>query len=357
MLSINIPKHTIPEQYELSVLPSLAVESPFDILIKVHAASINPVDVKKASGATKLVLTDSFPYKLGYDCAGTVVDVGSQVTRFKAGDEVFVRLPECHRGSWSELARSTEEFVARKPQNLSMADAASIPLVAMTALQALRGYEGDLRGKTVFVPAGLSGTGLFACQLAKNVFGAGKVITTVSTAKVSQVKELLGEDVVDEIIDYKRVDPQSVIPPRSVDFIFDTTGIAMRYLALMRPKGTIVTVSILPSGDVLQNSSVMRRSPEKEDKAIVPFPIRIGLNVMHRIRVARASRYGVKYSSIFLETNAADLDSIRQWVEESKLKTVVGTKTYFKDIAEVRNACQVVFDGRGGVGKSVIMFV
>lgn len=143
------------------------------------------------------------------------MDTGAQVTRFKAGDEVFVRLPECQRGSWSELARSTEEFVALKPKGLSMEDAASIPLASMTALQALRGYEGNLEGKTVLIPAGRkifcpkfhhfwmltchSGcTGLFACQLAKNIFKAGKVITTVSTAKVPKVKELLGEGVVDE---------------------------------------------------------------------------------------------------------------------------------------------------------------
>ena len=159
------------------------------------------------------------------------------------------------------------------------------------------------------------------------------------------------------VIDYKKSDPKAVIPSQSVDFIFDTTGSAMEYLALMRPKGAIVTVSILSSGDVLQNSSVMRRSPDKQDKATVPFPIRVGLNIMDRIRVARASRYGVKYSSIFLEPNAIDLDSIRQWVEAGKLRTVVGTKADFKDLQAVRNACQVVFDGKGGVGKSVIMFV
>ena len=96
-----------------------------------------------------------------------------------------------------------------------MEDAASIPLASMTSLQALRGYEGDLEGKTVFIPAGrtffwihyyrlgtnlvkVGGTGLFACQLAKNIFKAGKVITTVSTAKVPKVKELLGEGIVDE---------------------------------------------------------------------------------------------------------------------------------------------------------------
>jgi hypothetical protein len=76
------------------------------------------------------------------------------VTRFKIGDEVFVRLPEFQRGSWSELARSTEEFVALKPKSISMEEAASIPLACMTALQALRGYEGNLEGKTVFIPAG-----------------------------------------------------------------------------------------------------------------------------------------------------------------------------------------------------------
>lgn len=96
----------------------------------------------------------SFPYKIGYDCAGTVTETGTGVTRFKQGDEVYVRLPECHRGAWSEFAKTSEEFVASKPASLSMADAASIPLAGMTALQALRKYRGDLEGKTVFVPGG-----------------------------------------------------------------------------------------------------------------------------------------------------------------------------------------------------------
>ena len=140
---------------------------------------------------------------------------------------VVLILPLSHLGAWSELAKTTEDFVALKPLSLSMEDAASIPLAAMTALQALRRYSGDLAGKTVFVPAGcmashdhppysstspkyhgqkanhlewaiVSGTGLFACQLAKKIFNAGKVITTVSTAKVARVNEFLGEGVVDE---------------------------------------------------------------------------------------------------------------------------------------------------------------
>ncbi|KAJ6108418.1 hypothetical protein N7523_009741 [Penicillium sp. IBT 18751x] len=357
MLSINVSKYTTPDNYELSEVPVPKIDSPKDILIRTHAASINPIDVKKASGASKLVLKDSFPYKIGYDCAGVVEEVGSDVIRFQAGDEVFVRLPECHRGAWSQYAKSTEDFVAPKPAGLSMEDAASIPLAAMTALQALRRYSGNLEGKTVFVPAGLSGTGLFACQLAKNVFKAGKVITTVSTAKIPKVDELLGHGVVDEIIDYTQTDPKTSIPERSVDFMLDTTASAMAYLSLMRPEtGTIVTISILTSGDVLQNSSLMRLSPDPTARATVPFPLRCSLNVLDRIRVLRASRWKVKYVSIFLEPNAKDLEMVKEWVENGKVRTVVGTRAHFKDIGAVRDACQKVFDGKGGIGKAVIVF-
>ncbi|GFG17889.1 Reticulon-4-interacting protein 1 -like protein, mitochondrial [Aspergillus udagawae] len=337
MYSINISKYTTPEYYELSELPAPTFEGPKDIVIKVHAACINPIDVKKASGVTKAVLTDDFPYKIGYDCAGTVAEIGPQVTRFKVGDEVFARLPEFHR------ARTTGDFVALKLTSLSMEDSASSPLAAVTALQAFRRYPGSLEGKTVFVPAGLSGTGLFACQLAKNVFKAGKVISTVSTSKIT-------------IIDYTKTDPKTVIPPQSVDFLFDTTGDSMTYLSLMRPTSVIVSIAILTSGDVLQNSSIMRLSPESNDRATVPFPIRIALNVLDRIRTIRASRRGVKYSAIFLEPNAKDLDSIREWVDSGKLRTVVGTKVPYKDLEAVRKACQVVFGSKGGVGKSVITF-
>jgi hypothetical protein len=100
----------------------------------------------------------------------------------------------------------------------------------------------------------------------------------------------------------------------------------MTYLSLMRPTSAIVSIAVLTSGDVLQNSSLMRLSPESNDRATVPFPIRIALNVLDRIRTIRASRRGVKYSAIFLEPNAKDLDSIREWVDSGKLRTVVGTK-------------------------------
>jgi NADPH:quinone reductase-like Zn-dependent oxidoreductase len=351
MQALNTPSYGPPSGYQISELPKPELENADYVIIKVHAASINPIDVKKASGMLKLAMKDSFPYKIGYDCAGVVTETGVGVSRIKVGDEVYTRLPEYCRGSCAEFVRCPEHFVSLKPPSLSWEQAASIPLAAMTALQALKRYDGDLAGKTVFIPAALSGTGLFACQLAKHVFRAGKVITTVSTSKIPKVPEFLGEGTVDEIIDYTKTDPRSAIEPGSVDFLFDTVGQAMDFLVLMRPKTSrIVSVSTLPSGDQLQNSSMM----ELPHKPTVPLPFRLALNGLDYVRQLRAWRYGTHYSYFFLQASAEDLDELRKYVEEGKLKTVVGTSVDLRDIEAVRNACQVVYDGKGGLGKLVI---
>ncbi|KAJ9298196.1 hypothetical protein DTO271G3_3801 [Paecilomyces variotii] len=369
MLSVGVSSHCKPSEYQLLELPRPEITDSKDVIIKVHAASVNPVDLKKAEGVFKIALKDSFPYKIGYDAAGTVVEVGTDVSRFKIGDAVYVRLPESHRGSWSEYAVCPEPYISLKPSSLSFEQAASIPLAATTAFQALRNYPGDLSGKTVLVPAGcnspfplgsrcsansmvVGGTGLFACQLAKNVFNAGKVITTVSTSKVPKVPELLGEGTVDEIIDYKKVDPKSVIEHGSVDFLFDTNGLAMEYLCLMRSgSGCIISISTAPSGTQLQNSAVMRLPHH----LTVPLVPRLALDMMDSIRKLRAKRYGVSYSYMFLEPSGEDLDTLRGYVEEGRLKTVVGTTANMQDIAEVRKACQVVYSNRGGLGKVIIV--
>ncbi|KAL2813991.1 chaperonin 10-like protein [Aspergillus granulosus] len=351
MLSVGINSHCKPFEYQLLEFPRPEITEPTDVIIKVHAASVNPVDVKKADGIFKLALKDSFPYKIGYDASGTVTDIGSGVARVKVGDAVYVRLPESHRGAWSEYAVCPESYVALKPPSLSFEDAASIPLAAMTAFQALKKYDGDLTGKTVFVPAGLGGTGLVACQLAKHVFHAGKVITTVSTSKVPKVPELLGEGTVDEIIDYKKTDPKTTIAHGSVDFLFDTTGVAMEYLCLMRPKTScIISISTAPSGTQLQNSGVMRLPHQPT----IPFVPRLVLNTMDSIRRLRAWRYGVSYSYMFLEPSGEDLDILRGYAEEGRLRTIVGTIVDMRDIEEVRKACQVVYSNQGGLGKTVI---
>ncbi|KAJ5766572.1 uncharacterized protein N7511_004188 [Penicillium nucicola] len=329
MLSVTAPTYTDPSKYELSTVLRPSVTDDEDVVIRVYAASVNPVDVKKADGVFKMAMKETFPYMIGYDAAGVIVEVGKEVKKLKVGDEVYTRLPEANRGAWSEYAKSTERYIALKPKNLSFADAAAIPLAGVTALQVLNKYEGSLEGKTVFIPSGLSGTGAFACQLAKNVFHAGKVITTVSTSKIPLVPELLGEGVVDQIIDYTKNDPLEIIPARSVDFMFDTTGDAMKYLSRMVPKtGLIVSISTMPSATTLQASSVMRRP----DNPRIPLVGRVFLNASDALRRARAWRWGVGYMYWFLDPTGKDLDCLRQYVEEGKVVSVVGSKVNMRDI-------------------------
>ncbi|KAK5103908.1 hypothetical protein LTS08_003331 [Lithohypha guttulata] len=288
---------------------------------------------------------------VGYDRAGVVKEVGDDVKKFKVGDEVYVRLPESHRGSWAEYATCPESYIASKPKMLNFEEAASLPLAAVTALQALRKYRGPLEGKTVFVPAGLSGTGSLACQLAKNVLHAGKVITTVSTAKIPKVPELLGPGVVDQIIDYTREEPTTVIPRGSVDFVFDTTGEAMRFLSLMTPStSSIVSISTLPSGTQLQGSSIMRRP----DNPQMPWLEYLSLNLLDIVSKLRARRWGVEYQYMFLEPDGEDLGEITNYVEEGLLRPVIGFTADMKNLDSVRKVAGFVYDGKGGLGKSVI---
>ncbi|PHH58486.1 hypothetical protein CDD82_2951 [Ophiocordyceps australis] len=226
-----------------------------------------------------------------------------------------------------------------------------MPLAGVTALQVLNKYKGSLQGKTVFIPAGLSGTGVAACQLAKNVFHVGKVITTVSTSKIAKVPELLGEGVVDQIIDYTKEHPRDVIPPRSVDLVFDTTGQAMEFLSLLVPStGLVVSISTQPSAKTLQASSVMQRP----DNPRIPMVGRIFLDSADMVRRLRAWRWNVGYLYWFLDPNGNDLDKLTEYIDQGKLKPVVGAQVHLKDIDKVREACALVYKGKGGLGKTVI---
>ncbi|KAI9742849.1 MAG: hypothetical protein M1818_003578 [Claussenomyces sp. TS43310] len=237
MRSLFVTAYTQPLKYEISELPTPKIEFPDHVLIRVHAASINPVDMAVAGGALKMLVTFPFPYKLGFDLSGTVAGIGDSVKGLAVGDEVFCCLPEQDRGSLSEYALTRASYLVPKPERLSHAEAASIPLVAMTALQAFEKVAGGLTGKNVFVPGGLSGVGSIACQLAKNVLGAAKVITTVSTQKLDKVDEKLGQGTVDQVvstvIDYKKTNPLKEIPRGSVDVLLETVGSAMTFVRLV----------------------------------------------------------------------------------------------------------------------------
>lgn len=215
----------------------------------------------------------------------------------------------------------------------------------------------------------MSGTGAYCCQLAKNVFKAGKVITTVSTGKIPKVPELLGEGVVDQskyshytqhrflktgilttiyiVIDYTKSDPKTEIPAGSVDFMFDTVGIAMDCLSLMRPQtGYLISIATTPSGDLLAEAGNMQ----------IGFPFRHVLNLVDSVRVWRAKRWNVTYRYVFMHPDGKDLEELKDHVENGKLRAVVGNTVHYKDVDAVKEACNVVFKAKGGIGKQVISF-
>lgn len=182
-----------------------------------------------------------------------------------------------------------------------------------------------------------------AIQLAKNAFKVGKVITTVSTAKIPKVEELLGKGVADQIIDYTKEDPASVIPSGSVDFMFDTMNQATAYLKILKKGGVIVSVSGIPFGPDLRS-----RTPD------MPFYIGGVLGLLSGITRFRTWYHGVSYSYLFMQSLASDLARLSQWIDNGTLKPVVGRVANLANLQDVKAGCQEVYSGKGGIGKFVI---
>jgi alcohol dehydrogenase len=187
-----------------------------DVMVQVCAAGVNPRDAKIRDGEFKLVLPYRLPLVLGNDVAAIVVRVGSKVRRFKAGDEVYARPHQDRIGTFAEFIAINEGDVAMMPKALTMEEAASIPLVGLTAWQALI-ERGELKkGQKLFVQAGSGGVGTLAIQLAKHV--GATVATTTSAGNIELVKNL-GADVV---IDYKKQDFESLL--HDYDVVFEQSG-------------------------------------------------------------------------------------------------------------------------------------
>ena len=183
-----------------------------DVLVQIHAAGVNVVDSKIRNGEFKSFLRYRLPLILGHDVAGVVVRVGSRVRRFKPGDEVYAA--DGRAGAFAEFIAIEENDVAIKPKDLTMEEAASIPLVGLTAWQVLVERANLRRGQKVLIHAGSGGVGTFAIQLAKHI--GATVATTTSTANVDLVRSL-GADVV---IDYKKEDFADVL--RDYDVVLNS---------------------------------------------------------------------------------------------------------------------------------------
>ena len=275
-----------------------------DVLVDVHAAGVNMLDAKIRDGEFKLLVPYQAPFVLGHDLAGVVARVGSAVTRFTVADEVYARPRDGRIGTFAERIAVDEDDLALKPANLSMAEAASVPLVALTAWQALVERANLQPGQKVLVHAGSGGVGTYAIQLAKHL--GATVTTTTGTSNVEWVRDL-GADVV---IDYRTQDFETVA--HDYDIVLDTRGgdTLAKSLRVLSPGGTAIGLAGPPDPDFARRQGLR-------------LPLRLaiaGLSLKTRIT---ARRHGVRYSFILMRASGAQLDEITTLIDINVLRPII----------------------------------
>ena len=302
-----------------------------DVLIEIHASSVNVLDSKISTGEFKLILPYSFPLILGNDLAGIVVKVGSQVTRFKPGDEVYARPPQSRIGTFAERIAVDENAIAVKPANISMTQAASLPLVALTAWQVLVDTARLQKGQKVLIHAGSGGVGTIAIQLAKHL--GAFVATTTSTANVEWVK-MLGADVV---IDYKKQNFENVL--HGYDLVLNSLGTDAldKSLDVLKPGGQLISISGPPTALFAQEQGLSW--PLQQVMRLLSLGIR-----------RRARKQGIRYRFVFMRANGAQLQQISALVEAGIINPVIDRTFSFESTAE---ALKYVEQGRAK-GKVVV---
>lgn len=186
------------------------------VVVKLKATSINPIDWKTRQGYLQKMFDWEFPIVVGWDAAGIITEVGSQVTEWHVGDEVFARPATTARGTYAEYTLVDQDLLARKPKNISFEAAAAVPLAGLTAWQALFEYGKLTIGQKVLIQAGAGGVGSYAIQFAKN---SGAEVWTTASANHHQLLKNLGAD---QVIDYHQ--PEEVARLKNFDLIFDTLG-------------------------------------------------------------------------------------------------------------------------------------
>jgi NADPH:quinone reductase-like Zn-dependent oxidoreductase len=305
-----------------------------DVLVDIHAAGVNMLDAKIRDGEFKLILPYKTPFTLGHDLAGVVTRVGSAVTRFTVGDEVYGR-PRDHRiGTFAERIAVHEDDLASKPASLSMAEAASVPLVALTAWQALVERANLQPGQKVLIHAGSGGVGTYAIQLAKHL--GATVATTTGTGNVEWVRDL-GADVV---IDYRSQAFETLV--HDYDVVLDSQGgdTLAKSLRVLKPGGIAIGIAGPPDPDFARRQGLRR-----------PLRPVIALLSLKTRRAAR--RRGVRYSFLLMRASGAQLDEIAKLIDADVLRPIVD-RTYPFD--EAPQALAHVEGGRAK-GKVVITMV
>ncbi len=302
-----------------------------EVLVQIHSAGVNQLDSKIRDGEFKLILPYKTPFILGHDVAGIVTKVGSKVTRFKIGDEVYARPADPRIGTFAEFIAINENDLAIKPKELTMEEAASIPLVGLTAWQALIEKANLKEGQKVFIQAGSGGVGTFAIQLAKHL---GATVPTTTSADNFDLVKSLGADIV---IDYKKDDFEKILHDYDVVLNSQDAKTLEKSLRVLQPGGKLISISGPPDPD---------------------FAKEIGLGWVLRLVITflsygirrKAKRRNVNYSFLFMRADGNQLREIAFLVDSGIIRPVVDRVFPFESVKE---AMAYVEKGRAK-GKVVV---
>lgn len=285
------------------------------VLIDIHATALNQLDAKLRDGAFKPIVPYKPPFILGHDLAGIVVSVGAGVRRFKVGDAVFARPRDLNIGTFAERIAVDEADVAAKPANLSMIDAASIPLVGLTAWQVLVEVAKLTRGQKVLIHAGSGGVGTLAIQIARHL--GANVATTASAANAGLVRSL-GADVV---IDYKTQDFSEMLSGYDVVLnSLDGTTLE-KSLKVLKPGGKLISISGPPD-------------PAFAEAMGLNIVLRLVLRAMSAGIRRKAKRVGVTYHFMWMHADGDQLGKLAALLEQGTIRPVVDRTFAFDQLNE-----------------------
>ncbi|CAM3686286.1 MULTISPECIES: NADP-dependent oxidoreductase [Paenibacillus] len=308
MKAIIIEQYGGKEQLKEADIPK-PTPGEQQVIVKLHATSINPIDWKLREGYLMTMMPFEFPIILGWDAAGVVDEVGEQVTSFKVGDRVFARPETTNRGTYAEFTAVDTHLLAKIPENLTFEEAACVPLAGLTAWQCLFDFGNIQKGEKVLIHAGAGGVGTFAVQLAKHA--GAYVATTAGTHNVDLLKSLGA----DEVIDYKKHDFEKVLS--GYDFVLDSLG----------GENQEKSFTILKNGGKLA-SIVSEPNQEK------------------------AAQKNIKSGNVWLNPNGSQLAKMADLLEQNKLKVLIGHR-FPLSVEGIREA-HAISESHHAKGKIVI---
>jgi NADPH:quinone reductase-like Zn-dependent oxidoreductase len=302
--------HYGPDGLEAAEVPAPTV-GPRDILVEVRAASINPLDTMTRNGEFKQLIKRKRPFVLGHDVSGVVLRIGSGVTEFASGDEVYARPRDLRIGTFAEQIAVDADDVARKPVSLTFEEAAAVPLVALAAWQALVDVADVQPGQRVLVHAGAGGLGSTVIQVAKHL--GAHVATTAHAKDISRVRDLGA----DEVIDYTAVDFSEVLS--DYDVVLDSLGVASlrKSLTVLKPGG--LAISVVGPPDPAFATQLGR-------PRFRPVMALLSRNVRREAR-----KLGVRYSFMFMKASGAQLNVLAELYDTGALRPVMDRTFTFED--------------------------